>query len=160
MFTIWNIYVHLLPSPVWPLPICLDSWTQHSRFLYNIALYSIGLYFQHQSHPQLGGVFALVFSFFLELFLHWSPVAYWAPTDLGSSSFSVLSFFSLLFMRFSRQKYWSGLPFRSPVDHVLSEVSTMTHLSWLALHGMHHRFIELDKTWTMWSDWFIFSDKV
>ena len=22
-------------------------------------------------------------SFFLELFLHWSPVAYWAPTDLG-----------------------------------------------------------------------------
>ena len=31
-------------------------------------------------------------SFFLELFLHSSPVAYWAPTDLGSSSFSVLSF--------------------------------------------------------------------
>ena len=23
-------------------------------------------------------------SFFLELFLHWSPVAYWAPTDLGT----------------------------------------------------------------------------
>ena len=31
-------------------------------------------------------------SFFLELFLHSSPVAYWAPTLLGSSSFSVLSF--------------------------------------------------------------------
>ena len=31
-------------------------------------------------------------SLFLELFLHCSPVAYWAPTDLGSSSFSVLSF--------------------------------------------------------------------
>ena len=30
-------------------------------------------------------------SFFLELFLHRSPVAYWAPTDLGSSSFSILS---------------------------------------------------------------------
>ena len=29
---------------------------------------------------------------FLELFLHWSPVAYWAPTDLGSSSFTILSF--------------------------------------------------------------------
>ena len=29
-------------------------------------------------------------SFFLELFLHSSPVAYWAPTDLGSPSFSVL----------------------------------------------------------------------
>ena len=31
-------------------------------------------------------------SFFLELFLHSSPVTYWAPTDLRSSSFSVLSF--------------------------------------------------------------------
>ena len=36
--------------------------------------------------------FGFVSSFFLELFLHWSPVAYWAPTDLGSSSFSILSF--------------------------------------------------------------------
>ena len=27
--------------------------------------------------------FSSVSSFFLELFLHWSPVAYWAPTDLG-----------------------------------------------------------------------------
>ena len=47
-------------------------------------------------------------SSFLELFLHWSPVAYWAPTDLRSSSFSVLSFCLLLFMGFSRQEYWSG----------------------------------------------------
>ena len=31
-------------------------------------------------------------SFFLELFLHWSPVAYWAPTNLGSSPFIILSF--------------------------------------------------------------------
>ena len=30
--------------------------------------------------------------FFLELFLPSCPVAYWAPTDLGSSSFSVISF--------------------------------------------------------------------
>ena len=72
-----------------------------------------------------------VSSFFLELFLHWSPVAYWAPTDLGSSSFSVLSFcLCILFMGFSRQEYWSGLPFPSPVDHALSELSTMTSQSW------------------------------
>ena len=83
----------LLWSPVWPLPICLDSWTWHSRFLCNIALYSIGPCFHHQLHSQLGVVFALApSSFFLELFLHSSPVAYWAPTLLGSSSFSVLSF--------------------------------------------------------------------
>ena len=66
----------------------------------------------------------------MELFLHCSPVACWAPTDLGSSSFSVLSFcLFILFMGFSRQEYWSGLPFPSSVDHVLSELSTMTCLS-------------------------------
>ena len=36
--------------------------------------------------------FGSVSSFFLELFLPTSPVAYWSPTDLGSSSFSVISF--------------------------------------------------------------------
>ena len=38
---------------------CLDSWTWHSRFLCNIALYSIGPCFYHQSHPQPGIIFAL-----------------------------------------------------------------------------------------------------
>ena len=56
--------------------------------------------------------FGYIPSFFLELFLHWSPVACWAPTDLGSSSFSILSFcLFILFMGFSRQEYWSGLSF-------------------------------------------------
>ena len=36
--------------------------------------------------------FGSIPSFLLELFLHWSPVAYCAPTDLGSFSFSILSF--------------------------------------------------------------------
>ena len=90
--------------------------------------------------------FGSVSSFFLELFLHWSPVAYWVPTDLGSSSFSVLSFcLFILFMGFSRQEYWSGLPFPCPVDHILSELSTTTHSSWVALHGVAHSFFELDK---------------
>ena len=86
-------------------------------------------------------------SFFLELFLHWSPVAYWAPTNLGISSFSVLSLcLFILFMGFSRQEYWSGLQFPSPVDHILSELSTMTYPSWVALHDMAHSFFELDNT--------------
>ena len=90
--------------------------------------------------------FGSVSSLFLELFLYWSPVAYWAPTNLGSLSFSVLSFYLfILFMGFSRQEYWSGLSFPSPVDHVLSELSTMTHPFWVALHSMGHSFIELDK---------------
>ena len=84
--------------------------------------------------------FGSISSFFLELFLHWSPVAYWVPTYLGSSSSSALSFcLFILFMGFSRQDYRSGLPFSSPVDHILSELSTM------ALHGMAYSLTELDK---------------
>ena len=86
--------------------------------------------------------FGSVSSFSLELFLLSSPVAYWTPTDLGSSSFSVISFcLFILFMGFSRQEDWSGLPFPSPVDQVLSELSTMTHPSWVALHGTAHSSI-------------------
>ena len=48
-------------------------------------------------------------------------------------------------MGFSRQEYWSGLPFPSPVNHILSELFTMTWPSWVALHSMAHSFIELDK---------------
>ena len=85
-------------------------------------------------------------SFFVELFLYSSPVAYWIPADLGSSSFSVVSLcLFILFMGFSRQECWSGLPLPSPVDHILSEFSAMTHPSWVALHSMAHTFIELDK---------------
>ena len=90
--------------------------------------------------------FGSISLFFLELFPHWSPVTYWAPTDLRSSSFSVLSFcLFILFMGSSRQEYWSGLPFPFPVDHILLELSNKTHTSWVALHGMAHSFIELDK---------------
>ena len=88
--------------------------------------------------------FGSISSFFLELFLSWSPVAYWAPTNLGSSSFSVLSFcLFILFMEFSRQEYWSGFPFLE--HHILSELSTMTRPSWMALQGRAHCFTELDK---------------
>ena len=31
------------------------------------------------------------------------------------------------------------------MDHILSELSTMIRLSWVALHGMVHNFVELDK---------------
>ena len=90
--------------------------------------------------------FGSISSFFLELFLFWSSVAYWASADLGSSSFRVLSFCPfILFMGFSRQEYGGGLPFPSPVDHILSEITTMTHLSRVALYGMAHSFTELDK---------------
>ena len=76
--------------------------------------------------------FGSVSSFFLELFLHWSLVTYWAPTNLGSSSFSVISFcLFIVFRGFSRQESWSGLPFPSPVDQILSVFSHSVVSDWL-----------------------------
>ena len=62
-------------------------------------------------------------------------------THLLVSSFHLV----ILFMAFSPQEYCSGLPLPLPVDHVLSELFTMIHLSWVSLHGMAHIFIELSK---------------
>ena len=36
--------------------------------------------------------------------------------------------------------YEGGLPFPPPADHILSELSTMTLPSWVALHIMAHSF--------------------
>ena len=73
------------------------------------------------------------------------PVAYWIPSDRGAhllvSSFCLFT----LSMGFLQQEYWGGLPFPPPVDHNWSELFTMTHLSWMALHGIAHNFIELYK---------------
>ena len=108
-------------------------------FLCNIVLYSIRFTFTIKNiHNQI------LFPFWPSLFI--LSGAYWAPTDLGGSSSGVISFcLFILFMGFSRQEYWSGLPFPSPVDNVLSELSSMTHLSSVALQGMAHSFTELHK---------------
>ena len=91
----------------------------------------------------------------LELFLHSSPVAHWAPTDLGillsvsylhtvfMGFFTLFSYPSLfiLFMGFSRQEYCHSLLQWTPF---CQNSSTMTHLTWVALQVMAHGFIELD----------------
>ena len=51
----------------------------------------------------------------------------------------------ILFMGFLGQEYWSSLPFPSPGDHILSEIFTMTHTSWMAMYLMVHSIIELCK---------------
>ena len=60
--------------------------------------------------------FGLASSFLLELFLHSSQVAFWSPTDLGSSSFSIPIF--LLFHTVNgalkaRILKWFAIPFSS-----------------------------------------------
>ena len=61
---------------------------------YAILLFTASDFTSFTCHIQNWALFCFgsAFSFFLELLLHFSPVAYWAPTLLGSSSFSVTSF--------------------------------------------------------------------
>ena len=122
---------------------------QYSILLLSLVTFTTGYCFCFGSIP----------SFFLELFLHWPPVAYWAPTDLGSTSFSILPFCLFIpFMGFLRQEYWSGFPFPSPVDHILSDLSTMNHPSWVAPQAWLG-FIELDKAVVLvWLDWLVFCE--
>ena len=99
--------------------------------------------------------FGSISSFLLELFLHWPPVAYWAPTDLGSSSFSILSFYLfILFMGFSRQEYWSGLPFPSPVDYKPEIKLPISAGSWKKQESSRKTsisaFLTMPKPFTVW----------
>ena len=74
-----------------------------------------------------------------------SPVAYWTSFSLGALSSAVTSFCLFIhFAGFLRQGYWSCLPFLLPLECFLSELSTVIHPSWLALHGMAHSFLELN----------------
>ena len=89
--------------------------------------------------------FRLASSSFLELLLHCSPVVFGhLPTWEVHPSVSYLFAFSYWSWG-SRQEYWSDLPFSSPVDYIVSELSTMTRPSWVALHCMAQNFIELDR---------------
>ena len=80
-------------------------------------------------------------SFLLELLFCSSPVGYWTPTDLGVHLSVTYHFAFHAVISFSRQECWSGLPFPSPVHHVMSGLSTMTLPSWVALHDLAHSFI-------------------
>ena len=88
-------------------------------------------------------------SFFLELLISAlcsSPVACWTFPNPGGSSPSLMPFcLFILCTGFSRQEPWSALPFPPPVDHVLSEFFTMSHLSGVVLHDTAHSFTELHK---------------
>ena len=103
--------------------------------------------------------FGSVSSFCLELFLHYSPVIFWAPTDLGSSSFSVLSFcLFILFMGFARPEYWSSLPSPSPVDHIFPNFPPWpVRLAWPYTAWLMVSF-GWTRLWSMWPFWLVFCD--
>ena len=61
----------------------------------------------------------------------------------------------ILFMWFSRQGYWSGFPYPPPKDHILSEFSTLTHLSpcpctaWLIASLSYTSPFTVTRLWSM-----------
>ena len=131
MFTLAN---SCLTMSNWPwfraLTFQVSMW-----YCFYIHIYSIGLYFHHQAHHFFSGAISLLFpSCVLDTY---------QPRGLIFQCHIFCLF--ILFVGFLRQEYWSGLPFPSPVGHVLSELSAITHLSWVALHGMAYSLIELHK---------------
>ena len=87
--------------------------------------------------------FGFLSSFFLELFLHCSPVTYWAPTDLESSSLCpmVLPFHAVHGLLSARTLKWfaillaSGPHFVTTLHHVLSILGGPT------CHGLQFHWV-------------------
>ena len=110
---------------------CLQHWTLLLSPVTSTAGYSF--------------CFGSIPSFFLELFLHWSLVAYWAPTDL-ESSLSVSYHFAFSFCSWGSQGKNTEV-----VCHSLLQWTTFCQMSpaWPARLWWHHKawlsFIELDK---------------
>ena len=76
--------------------------------------------------------------FLLELFLCSSPVAYWAPTDLGSASLSVffLSFHTVHGFLKSRMLMWLAIHFCSGPHFVRTLHQDSSILGGTTLHGL------------------------
>ena len=131
------------------------------RFLCYIAPNSIGHFFCHQSHPQLGIFFCFgsIPSFFLELFLHHSTVAYWHLLTWGVP-LSVSYHFA-----FSYCSCWFQGKNTEGDSPSLLQWTTLcqTSPSWPSQLGRPHRawfpFIELNKAVVLvWFYWLDFCD--
>ena len=128
----------------------MQYWSlQHQTLLLSPVTSTIGNCFCFGSIP----------SFFLELFLHWSPVAYWAPADLGNSSFVSYHF------AFSYCSWGSQGKNTEVVCHSLLQWTAFYQTSppWPTRFGWPHRewlsFIELDKAVVLvWLDWLVFCE--
>ena len=123
---------------------------EYSRFWWNIVLYSIELDFPTRHMHNWASFLFWPSRFIVSGVISNCPLLF--PNSIldtfqpGGLIFQCHIFcLSILSMEFSRQEYLSGLPFPLPVDHILSELFTITCPSWAVLHGIAHSFIELHK---------------
>ena len=98
-----------------------------------------------ECHSCLGWATSFLLDLLVVVFCFYA-VAYWTSSNLGGSFSGIMSFcLFTVSMEFSRKEYWSGLPFPSPMDHILLDLFTMTYLSWVVLQSMSHSFTKLQK---------------
>ena len=80
----------------------------------------------------------------LELFLHSSPGAHWAPTNLGSSC--LMSYlFAFSYCSWGSQGKNAGVVCHSLLQWTFVRTLHISCPSWVTLHSMAHSFIELGK---------------
>src|SRR5574340_38441 len=95
--------------------------SQHQTLLPSPVTSTAGCYF----------CFGSISSFFLELFLHCIGHLLTWRVHLSVSYLFAFSYCSWILK--ARMLKWFAVPFSK--DHISSELSTMTHQSWVALHG-------------------------
>ena len=108
---------------------------------------------QHQTWlpSPITSAMGVVFSLALSLHSFWIISPLISSSILGTYQPRQFIFQCPIFLPFhavhgvlkARILKWFAFP--SPVDHIFSELSTMTCPSWVALRSMAHSFIELDK---------------
>ena len=109
-------------------------------------------------HHWVLSCFVFISSFFLKLFLHWSPVAYGTPTSMEISSFS--AFFAFSYCSWDYQGKNTEV-----ICYSLLQWTTFCHNSlpwpihlgwpftaWLIVSLSYRRL------WSMWSVWLVFCD--
>ena len=122
--------------------------------------YCIGPCFYHWSHPQLGIVFALAPSlhsfrsyFSTDLQEH---IGHLLTSAVPLSVSYHLPFHTVHGVLKGRILKWFAVPF--PVDHILSDLSTMIRPSWVAPQGMALFHWVRQGCSLVWLDWLVFCD--
>ena len=153
------MWFSLLPSAVWPLPVYLDSWTSHPRFLCSAVLYSIGLYFTTR-HIQNWVSFPCWLSLFI---LPGAISPLFCSSISGTSWPGKFIFQSHIFLPFhtvhgvlkARILKWLAISFSSGPHFV----RTLHHdLSIVVGPAWHIVSLSYTRLWSIWSFWLVFWD--
>ena len=103
--------------------------------------------------------FGSIPSFFLELFLHWSPVVYWAPNWLGEFPLQypiILPFHTVHGVLKAGILKWFAIPFSIRPHSVRPLQHDRAILGGPTRHGLVS--LSYTRLWSMWSDWLVVCD--